>query len=701
MIDELDWVRSLRPPAPPAPREVREIALKALEEAIAAELATASSSASVLAKKPRGATVPIAMSDSSVADRWPEQVNRRRGRFAPGLGWLASAASVIVALVIAGAAVVLVGHSAPGSRGAARSGAPAVTSRRRGLILDRSGAALVTNRAVVEVEINAGELPVSDGSRAAEYRLLASVLGISGRRSNCALDGHRIERVTAIACEVARGQAQGEGSVTVAEAVSSDVIASLRADKRRLPGVILTRQYVRDYPFGTLAAQVLGTVGAIDAVKTHEARDRGVPRTAIMGQSGLEYEYDHYLRAGDNLRTSLDTGLERVGTNALQESMDLNHSPGGAFVALDPDNGQVYAMGSLPSYDPSVFAGNDLSQSAYDQLISANSGDPLLDRADQSAGPTGSTFKVITATAALESGDWLVDDTFDDTGQFCFPGTSDCLHNAGHAANGVLDLVSAIRVSDDVFFYNLGALTNVDQPQGGPLQTWARIFGIGRTTGIDLPSEVAGTLPTPAWRAHENELETECEDATGPFTGHPRHPASQGGCGITVVPQESWTIGDNANLAVGQGDVQVTPLQMAVVYSALANGGTIVTPHIGADIENEDGTVLQKINPPPSRHVEINPLYLDTIRKGLREAASQPGGTSADVFGNFPQQVYGKTGTAQYISDGVEEDYAWYACFVPDSATNKPIAVVVTVEKGGFGAIAAAPVAREILSQWF
>jgi penicillin-binding protein 2 len=137
------------------------------------------------------------------------------------------------------------------------------------------------------------------------------------------------------------------------------------------------------------------------------------------------------------------------------------------------------------------------------------------------------------------------------------------------------------------------------------------------------------------------------------------------------------------------------------VYSALANGGTIVRPHVGLDIQNSQGVVLQKIQPPPARHIDINPLYRQTILEGLREAASQPGGTSADVFGNFPEQVYGKTGTAQYISDGVEQDYAWYACFVPATATTKPITVVVTVEQGGFGAVAAAPVAREILSQWF
>jgi penicillin-binding protein 2 len=157
-------------------------------------------------------------------------------------------------------------------------------------------------------------------------------------------------------------------------------------------------------------------------------------------------------------------------------------------------------------------------------------------------------------------------------------------------------------------------------------------------------------------------------------------------------------VGDNENLAVGQGDVQVTPLQLAVAYSAIANGGWVVRPHLGFDIEQPDGTLIQRIDPAAKRHLNINPLYLETIRQGLREAASQPGGTSFPVMGNFPEQVYGKTGTAQYTG---QADYSWYVCFVPPTATSKPILVVVTVPRAGFGAQAAAPVARQILSQWF
>jgi penicillin-binding protein 2 len=290
-----------------------------------------------------------------------------------------------------------------------------------------------------------------------------------------------------------------------------------------------------------------------------------------------------------------------------------------------------------------------------------------------------------------------------------------CRHNAGHAVDGSLDLVNALRVSSDDFFYNLGARLNVDPstaPKGGPLDTWARKFGIGSSTDVDLPNEATGTLPSPLWREGRNKLEAECDNATGPFKWTDGHATSShhhkgwvrskkhapGGCGIADGTNRPWSIGDNESLAVGQGDVQVTPLQLAVAYSAIANGGTVVTPHLGLDVQSPDGFVQRSFNPAPARHININPFYLETIRAGLRAAASQPGGTSADVFQNFPQQVYGKTGTAQYNG---QQDYAWYACFVPSSATTKPIVVVVTVEQGGFGAVGAAPVARQILSQWF
>jgi penicillin-binding protein 2 len=314
--------------------------------------------------------------------------------------------------------------------------------------------------------------------------------------------------------------------------------------------------------------------------------------------------------------SSLDASLERTAQRSLQHAIEANRpASGGAFVALDPDTGQVYAIGS-------VHGG-------------------ALVHATRSAGSVGSTFTPITALAALESGAWALGSTFDDPGHFCIHGQ--CRLNPGGAVYGALDLENALKVSSNNFFYNLGALTNSSQPSGGAIQKWARALGIA-------------TVPTPAWLARHG-------------IGRP------------------WSTGDNLSLAVGQGDVQVTPLQLAVAYAAIANSGTVVRPHLRRTITST-----------PVRRLAIDGRYLAAIRAGLRAATSQPGGNAADVFSGFPVPVYGETGSAQ--NPGQQDD-AWFAGFVPVTATSRPIVVVVTVGQGGFGARAAAPVARQILSQWF
>jgi penicillin-binding protein 2 len=623
----------------------------------------------------------------------------------------------------------------------------------RGEILDRSGNVLVDSKRAIAVQISPNELPSSlqattnaqeakliahpPKADVALYDRLARVLRVSRKPKKCWVNGFGYHRLAPIACSVDQGYVQlSYAAVTVATDVPKAVLFYLAERQRRFPGVSIQDVWLRTYPLHTLAAQLFGTIGPISGSELKDPRYKGLPQNAIVGQSGLEWYYNRYLQGkdgaekvqidalgraagtigkqapvpGNSLRLSLDVNLQRAGEQALSTAVSQISSPdGGAFVAMNPVNGEIYAMGSNPSFDPNIFT-KPVPESVYKQLNNPASNYPLLNRAIQSAGPTGSTFKPITATAALESGAWTVNDVFDDTGKFCFSGQ--CRHNAGNAVDGSLNLEQAIQVSSDDFFYNLGVLTNSPKPNGGALQRWARRYGIGQPTGIDLGGELAGTLPTPAWRVGRNRLESECDRAVGPFkytNGHatsavehpgwhrsPRH--SPGGCGFADGTNRPWAAGDNENLAVGQGDVQVTPLQLAVAYSAIANGGTIVRPHLGLDIQQPDGTLMQRISPQPVRHLDVNPIYLDTIRAGLRAAASQPGGTSFSVMGNFPEQVYGKTGTAQYNG---QPDYSWYSCFVPATATSKPIEVVVTVPRAGFGAQAAAPVARQILSQWF
>jgi penicillin-binding protein 2 len=643
----------------------------------------------------------------------------------------------------------------------------------RGEILDRSGRVLVNSKTALAVTIVPRELPVALDAVSAlhpgrrdqgVFARLAGVLHdpvkhrypckVAEPPPSCNTTTQHCKdtttvRLTRIACDVAQQLALSHFvDVTVKQPVGQNVQFYLAERGDQFRGVQVQQISITGYPDGNLAAQALGTVGRITSGQTALKAFKGVNPNAIIGQTGLEAQYDNYLRgtfgeqhvhvnaagqptghgktvpptAGENLQVSLDAQLQKVGQQSLQQSSEEHGNIGGAFVAMNPDTGAVYGLGSYPYFKPQEFA-DGITQAQYKALNDPSGNDPLFNRAIQSVAPTGSTFKPITATAALESGAWSLDRIYDDTGTFTVGtgASAQSRHNSGGAAYGDVNLTRAIQVSDDDFFYNLGARTNADpttHPNGGALQEWASKYGIGRNPGIDLPQAASGTLPTPRWRQQRDQLEHECETATGEYTyvnaaGHisaHMHPGFHRNhnkpvtCGI--ADGRPWSIGDNISLAVGQGDVQVTPLQLAVAYSAIANGGAVVRPHLGESIQKADGTVLQKIDPPPERHIGIDLTDLQAIQEGLHQAAQSPGGTSDDVMGDFGMPVYGKTGTAQYIPTsgplaGQESDYAWYAAFVPATATSKPIVVVVWVENGGFGDIGAAPVARQILSQWF
>jgi penicillin-binding protein 2 len=245
------------------------------------------------------------------------------------------------------------------------------------------------------------------------------------------------------------------------------------------------------------------------------------------------------------------------------------------------------------------------------------------------------------------------------------------LKNAGDAAYGTISLRRALQVSSDVFFYNLGAELN-SKGDGEELQRWASRLGMGRKTGIDLPAELPGLLPTPEWR---NELFKKKQ------TDRP------------------WSVGDNVNLSIGQGDLQANPLQMAIAYAAVANGGYVVKPRLGLRIEDAAGRAMQELRPAPRRKLDIAPANRQAILDGLYAAAQQPSGTSYPVFGadeSFPIPVAGKTGTAERPPHG---DQSWYVALAP--YPNPRYVVAVTVENGGFGADTAAPAAKKIIAALF
>jgi penicillin-binding protein 2 len=598
----------------------------------------------------------------------------------------------------------------------------------RGELRDRNGTTLVENRRSVSIVVAPPKLPQDQVRLHALYVRLSHVLGVSARSKPCTV-GRRKPRLMDLQCLVEQKVFQlPYATVTVKSDVDPAQYTYLGERLQQFPGVSIEQVFLRSYPYREIGAQLFGTIGQISPAELTWPHFHGVRGGTLVGQSGLEYTYDHYLRGrdgatrvqvdasgqakgylrtraprqGNDLSLSIDLKLQKAGQQALQTGIGLANANGnparaGAFVALDPRNGELLAMGSAPSFNPNILT-RPITKARYDALLGAPADYPQIDRALASAYPVGSTFKVITAAAALATRLLTPSTVYVDTGTFK-QGTL-VRHNAGNASYGAVMLRDALKLSVDTFFYNLGALLNASpqsHPDGGALQAWAHKFGLGQRTGVDIgAAEVAGTVPSPRWREERNRLQAAC---TRDHTIHkdPRKRTFRGLCAYADGTNRPWTIGDNTSLAVGQGDFLATPLQMAVAYAAIENGGTIVKPHVGLAITRNDGSVRQRIEPGAGRRIAIPDLR--TIREGLHAATSETGGTSADVFQGFPAAypVYGKTGTAQFGPS--KPDQSWYICYVPDA--KRPIVVAVTIESGGFGAQAAAPAARLILSQWF
>ncbi len=582
----------------------------------------------------------------------------------------------------------------------------------RGEILDREGQPIVASRTTNAVQIVPSALPPAGRPRVRLYRRLGALLGMSGAH----IEALVIKGRTALPyAPVTIKTDAGQGALTV-----------LAERQNEFPGVTQQPVSIRAYPYGSMAAQVLGYVGQVSEPELKLRAFSGVKQGTVVGQEGLEYYYDRYLRgragvqrvevnaagypvpstlaptqpkAGYSLKVTLDLGLQREGEKALLQGIENARAGGkpadaGAFVALDPRNGQVLAIGSSPTFDPNKFA-KPLTKAEYAALEgkahAGASGEeapaPLTDRAVNGTYPTGSTFKPITAMGALEAG--VINPSEGLGAGQCISVSTEQFCNAGKADYGAVGLVEALKVSSDTYFFETGELAN---PHGTVIQNMAHKLGIGEQTGIDLPSEITGLVPTPAWRAQVAREEIRCEKR--------KHVSS---CGIS--DGRPWSVGDNMHLAVGQGDLLTSPLQMAVAYSTLANAfsnggeGWVVRPHLGMEIDAAQGRLVQTLSFPATRHVHLNDTDVNLVMEGIHEAASQPGGTSADVWAGWDQSqhpVYGKTGTAEHAG---KEDQSWYMCYLPDA--KRPIVIAVTVEQGGFGAETAAPIARLLASQWF
>jgi penicillin-binding protein 2 len=538
----------------------------------------------------------------------------------------------------------------------------------RGEIVDRHGVPLVVNRSSFSIKVTPDKLPQRRADRQRLYRRLAGLMNLNPRRLERRVEGELTELPFS--------------KPTVKQDVDPRLVAYVLERQEAFPGVEPERESLREYPHSLIGAHLFGQVGEVSPKQLKDERFNGVEMGDRVGQAGIEFEYDRFLRGqngaarlevdalgkltktlgrrepvqGKQLRLSVDLGVQRAAQQALAGGTGK-----GAFAVMNVQNGEVLALGSQPSFDPNVFT-KPITKKQLAALTSKDLGEPLLDRAIQAGYPTGSTFKLVTATAALESGHITPSTPLSDPG-FLVVGDQK-FENAGGVAHGVLPLVPALTVSSDVFFYQLGR--DMDE-KGMPLQLWAHRLGIGRMTGIDLPGEQSGRLPTPHWRNSWFKK------------------------GLADRP---WSVGDNVNLSVGQGDLLANPLQMAVAYAAIANGGRVLRPRLGLRIEDATGRALQELDAPTARRVKVAKENRDAILEGLYGAASAPGGTSTPVFEGFPIPVAGKTGTAE--KGPGRPDQSWYVALAP--YPNPKYVVAVTDEAGGFGADTAAPMARRILA---
>jgi penicillin-binding protein 2 len=578
----------------------------------------------------------------------------------------------------------------------------------RGPILDRNGRVLVTNSPGVRVELWPSDLPKTWSAQRAELRKLAAITGVPTKDIVATLAKHGDDPLT---------------PVVVQRGIKQQQMYYLLEHEDEFPGVRLADSYLRKYPYQSLAAQVLGYVGQISPEDYKSLKKKGYQASDSIGQSGIERTYDAYLRGkdgtaqltvdsrgrpktaavpthpstfGETLRLTLDIKLQRAAERALTYGINLARSSsegayadGGAIVALDPRNGAVLAMASNPTYKPSLFAGRkDLKKLAplLNPKVAAVDNFPALNRAIQVGYPPGSTFKPVTALAAMQ--EHLLTPF---TQLHCTPtyvAYHQLFNNWTPDIDQWMDLRTALAESCDTFFYQLGDdFYRLPPNRGHPLQGWANRFGFGKYSGIDIGGDTKGLIPTPEWR---------CEHFGGP--------PCQG------YVDRIWKPGYSIQLAIGQGDLLVTPLQMARFYALIANGGKLVTPHLAEDVEQSgsDGQplrILRRFGAQPPQPVNVDPTALQYVRLGLEEATHASIGTSSGVFGSFAVDIAGKTGSAEKfvhvtgLPNAIKLNQSWWCGYGPFDAPT--IVVCAMIENGGHGGSAAAPAALKVFEQFF
>jgi penicillin-binding protein 2 len=582
----------------------------------------------------------------------------------------------------------------------------------RGAILDRNGLPLVINVPGTIVQIDQSTLPKRKNIRLREIRRLARVLRMPAGEIGANLRHHRSDLLT---------------PVTVKSGVS-DLQASYLSERADdFPGVDVQTVPLRYYPHRELAAHVLGYTGEISQQQLDTLDKQGYRAGDTIGQTGIEAQYDKYLRGttglaikrvdslghpvapttplvpahpGEAVRLTIDLKLQMAAEEALRYGIERArnsgcqgcwYSNGGAIVALDPRDGSIRALASNPTYPPSLYVGR-VRQRALDAAgLTSRSARamnyPALDRAIDAAYPPGSTFKPVTALAAMQEHILQPYEPLACTGQYTNHGQ--VFKNWDPFVNEAMTLPTALAQSCDTYFYQVGyRFYGMPSRLGPRLQAWASRFGFGQRTGIDLGSEVTGLLPTPDWRKKTFTPKTD--------PGH-------------WQIDSLWKPGDSIQLAIGQKDLLVTPLQMARFYAMIANGGKLVTPHLLLDVEQPSlnraaGRVLPTPRPPAPEPTNVDAQALAVVREGLYEATHSTLGTSSAIFGSFPIPISGKTGTAEKSidpGDGYMHTFnqSWWCGYGPSDSAD--LVVCALIENGGHGGDAAAPAALKVFEQFF
>jgi len=585
----------------------------------------------------------------------------------------------------------------------------------RGRILDDKGRVLVKNRTALAVGMARDDLPKSSKTALALKKRLASLLGMTVKQINQRLADRRTSPY--------------KPSI-IAEDVSQNVIFTIRERQEVFPGVQTLTLPVRTYPYGTLAAQLLGYVGETNESELKTLK--GYQLGDSIGRTGLERTYEQYLRGtpglqklevdasgrvlgtlgdnppkpGDDVKLSLDLGVQKVAETALFQGIERARSrvfpatgqnflaPAGAAVVLNAKTGAVVAMASYPTYDPSKFVGG-VSDAYWSFLNNPANNFPLLDRATQAAYPPGSTFKPILATAALATGAGSPNGRYPCETDFRF---GDRVFHNWQPRNAVISIQQSLIESCDTVYYNFAKnwwltenhVVGLGKQPYETMQVWARKFGLGLDTGIDLPQETAGIIPGRAYR------EAYWEANKGFYCAEYNKTKS-------LVYEDLcqrgylWRGGDALNMAIGQGDVEATPLQMAVVYSAVANGGSVLVPHLGMQIITPAGKVVKTIGPVVRQRVGAPTSVVKYVQRALAQVPIK--GTAVFPyrewpFGSIP--VAAKTGSAEIVG---KQPFSWFASYAP--ANDPQYVVVAVVEQAGFGSQVAGPVVRRIMDQLF